>query len=113
MREKMLSVVVPVYNEAKNIPPFLLRVEKIMNDNQWSYEIIFCMDPCKDSTYSVIKENMKRNRNIKLIQLSRRFGQYPAVLAGLFNCEGEACVIMDVDLQDPPELIQQFVEKWR
>ncbi|MCR5734714.1 MAG: glycosyltransferase family 2 protein [Lachnospiraceae bacterium] len=108
-----LSIVVPVYNEENGIEPFLERTEKVMEELSCDYEIIFSLDPSTDDTYEVIKRNMKRNKNIKLITMSRRFRQAAATMAGVLNCEGDICVVIDVDLQDPPEVIPELVEKWK
>jgi dolichol-phosphate mannosyltransferase len=70
-----------------------------------SYEILFCMDPSPDATEAVILTEIDRNPKIKLVVFSRRFGQPSATMAGLLMCRGEDCVVIDVDLQDPPELI--------
>ena len=109
----LLSIVVPVYNEENGIEPFLKRTEKVMEELDCDYEIIFSMDPSTDRTYEVIKENMKRNRNIKLITMSRRFRQAAATMAGVLNCGGDICVVIDVDLQDPPEVIPELIAKWK
>jgi dolichol-phosphate mannosyltransferase len=109
----MISIVVPVYKEENNIAPFLLRMEKVLDNIDMRYEIIFCLDPSPDRTREVIEENIKRNINIKLIQFSRRFRQPAATMAGILNCRGDICVVIDVDLQDPPELIPELVAKWR
>ena len=108
-----LSVVVPVYNEENGIEPFLDRCEKVIDDLGCDYEIIFSLDPSTDKTYEVIKENMRRNRHIKLITMSRRFRQAAATMAGVLNCDGDICVVIDVDLQDPPEVITDLVAKWK
>ncbi len=108
---KQISVVVPVYKEANNIKPFLKRLEKVLNSMNLNYEIIFCLDPSPDNTQEVIEIEIKRNPNITLIVFSRRFGQPAATLAGVFACKGNTCVVIDVDLQDPPELIEQMYEK--
>lgn len=108
-----LSIVVPVYNEENGIEPFLKRTEAVMRKLACRYEIIFSLDPSTDRTYEVIKENMKRNKNIKLITMSRRFRQAAATMAGVLNCTGDACVVIDVDLQDPPEVIYDLVNKWQ
>lgn len=113
MENYKLSIVVPVYNEENNIVPFLQRTEKVVEGLGCDYEIIFSMDPSKDRTYEVIKENMKRNSHIQLITLSRRFRQAAATMAGVLNCTGDICVVIDVDLQDPPEVIPRLVEKWK
>lgn len=113
MKNYKMSVVVPVYNEENGIEPFLKRTEAVMNKLDCDYEIIFCLDPSKDRTYDVIKKNMKRNKSIKLITFSRRFRQAAATMAGVLNCTGDVCVVIDVDLQDSPEVIIDMVEKWK
>ncbi len=106
-----LSVVVPVYKEEANIRPFLQRMEAVLNGMGRAYEILFCLDPSPDRTEEIILEEINRNPHIKLLVFSRRFGQPAATMAGLLMCKGEACVVIDVDLQDPPELIRQMYEK--
>ena len=109
----LLSIVVPVYNEENGIEPFLKRTEAVLTELDCNYEIIFSLDPSTDRTYEVIKENMERNKNIKLITMSRRFRQAAATMAGVLNCNGDICVVIDVDLQDPPEVIPELVAKWK
>ena len=111
--KQLLSVVVPVYKEEKNIEPFLLRIVPVLTSLEMPYEIIFCLDPSPDKTYEVINSFIDENDSIKLIQFSRRFGQPSATMAGILHCKGDICVVIDVDLQDPPELIPQMVEKYR
>lgn len=106
-----LSVVVPVYKEEANIRPFLTRIEGVLNGMGRSYEIIFCLDPSPDRTEEVILEEIDRNPNLKLLVFSRRFGQPAATMAGLLMCSGASCVVIDVDLQDPPELIRDMYRK--
>jgi glycosyltransferase involved in cell wall biosynthesis len=108
---KQLSVIVPVYKEAANIKPFLARIEAVLNKSQFSYEIIFCLDPSPDNTEAIIQEEIQRNPDIKLLIFSRRFGQPAATMAGILFCKGENCIVIDVDLQDPPELIDSMYEK--
>ena len=108
-----ISIIVPVFREETNIRPFLQRTEKILEKLNCTYEIIFCLDPSPDNTEQIILDEIVRNENIRLIKFSRRFGQPAATLAGIHFCKGEVCVIIDVDLQDPPELIEQMLEKWR
>jgi dolichol-phosphate mannosyltransferase len=105
--------VVPVYREENSIDPFLARMERVLGEIGMRYEIIFCLDPSPDETYEAILRNADRNPSIKLIQFSRRFGQPAATMAGILNCKGDICVVIDVDLQDPPELIPRMVGKWR
>lgn len=109
----LLSVVVPVYKEEGNIVPFLDRCVKVMEENDYRYEIIFCLDPSPDRSCEVICENIRKNNNIRLIQFSRRFGQPSATYAGICMCRGNVCIITDVDLQDPPELMKEMVDRWQ
>lgn len=106
-----LSVIVPVYKEAANIQPFLTRMEAVVSKMELTYEIIFCLDPSPDQTEEVIQQEIERNPNIRLIVFSRRFGQPAATMAGVLLCKGEACLVIDVDLQDPPELIESMYQK--
>ena len=112
-KEILISIVVPVYREETNIRPFLQRIEKLFEKIQYNYEIIFCLDPSPDTTENIIMDEITRNENIRLIRFSRRFGQPAATMAGIHFCKGDICVVIDVDLQDPPELIEQMLEKWQ
>jgi polyisoprenyl-phosphate glycosyltransferase len=109
----LLSLVVPVYREEKNIPEFIRRIGSIVGAITQDYEIIFAMDPSPDRTEEVILEQRAKDERIKLLKFSRRFGQPMASLAGMQYSSGEAVVVMDVDMQDPPELVGQMVAKWR
>lgn len=106
-----ISIIVPVYKEEATIKPFLLRLEAVLKQFNKSYEIIFCLDPSPDRTEAVIAAEIERSSQIKLITFSRRFGQPAATMAGLFYCQGEYAVVIDVDLQDPPELIPILYDK--
>lgn len=110
-KTKQLSIITPVYKEQNNIKPFLARIENVLNHMHFDYEILFCLDPSPDETEQVIRDEIERNPNIKLITFSRRFGQPAATMAGILLCEGETCVVIDVDLQDPPELIESMYQK--
>jgi glycosyltransferase involved in cell wall biosynthesis len=106
----MLSIIVPVYNEEKNILFFLEKITHVLSKIS-NYEIIFCLDPSTDQSEKVILESIKINTNIKLIKFSRRFGQSNCIYAGIKNANGKVCLIIDIDLQDPPELIGQMYDK--
>jgi glycosyltransferase involved in cell wall biosynthesis len=106
----LISVVVPVYNESKNIGPFLKRIVPVL-ERLGTYEIIFALDPSTDGTEPIISAEIARNPRIGLIVLSRRFGQPAATMAGILNCRGQWCVVVDVDLQDPPEVIEAMWQK--
>jgi dolichol-phosphate mannosyltransferase len=105
-----ISVIVPVYKEEKNIKPFLDRVIPVL-EGIGSYEVIFALDPCPDGTEAVIRQYAAQNPRICLLVFSRRFGQPAASMSGILNCRGKWCVIIDVDLQDPPELIDPLYRK--
>lgn len=108
-----LSIVVPVFNEERNVPEFLRRLQPILEGITPHYEIIFAVDPSPDGTETVIRKARAADSRIKLIKFSRRFGQPMATLAGMQYSSGAAVIVMDVDLQDPPELVVQMVAKWR
>src|SRR5438105_2621714 len=103
-----LSVVVPVYKEEGSIRPFLERIEPVLTSITDRYEILFCLDPSPDRTEEVVQREIERNPRIKLVVFSRRFGQPAATMAGISLCRGDRCVVIDVDLQDPPELIREL-----
>src|SRR5580704_1898420 len=105
-----ISVVVPIYREEKTVRLFLSRIEPVL-ETTGSYEIIFCYDPSPDRTKEIILEEILRNPRIRLLAFSRRFGQPSAVMAGLHHCIGKTCVVIDADLQDPPELIPELYRK--
>ena len=108
-----ISFVVPVYKEEKNVPEFLARLRPILSQVTEDYEIIFSLDPSPDRTEEVILAERERDERIKLLKFSRRFGQPMATLAGLQYSRGAAVIVMDVDLQDPPELVGEMIAKWR
>jgi glycosyltransferase involved in cell wall biosynthesis len=108
-----LSIIVPVYKEEGNVPEFVRRMTGILDAVTKSYEIIFALDPSPDRTEEVILNARAHDPRIKLLKFSRRFGQPMATLAGLQYSSGDAVIVMDVDLQDPPELVVQMLEKWK
>ncbi|MBS0351073.1 MAG: glycosyltransferase family 2 protein [Proteobacteria bacterium] len=107
-KQVAISIIVPVYKEENNIKPFLNRIEPVLQQLKITYEILFCLDPSPDNTEGVIQEQIQRNPNIRLIVFSRRFGQPSATMAGILMCQGDSCLVIDVDLQDPPELIPEM-----
>jgi len=106
----LISLVVPVYKEERSIAPFLARTVPVL-ERIGPYEIIFCLDPSPDRTEAAIREEAARNPRIGLLVFSRRFGQPAATMAGILNCRGQWCAVIDVDLQDPPELIETMFHK--
>lgn len=108
-----LSVVVPVYKEEDNVSEFVRRVVPILSAITAQFEIIFAMDPSPDKTEAVLSDLHRKDPRVKLLKFSRRFGQPMATLAGLTYSTGKAVIVMDVDLQDPPELVPELVARWK
>jgi len=108
-----LTVVVPAYNEQGNIDPLYDRVAAVLDRIGLAWELIFSVDPSTDRTEDEILALRSRDARVKLLRLSRRFGQPMATLAGLEASSGGAVVVIDCDLQDPPELIADLVARWR
>lgn len=109
---ELVSIIVPILNEEDNIQTFVDEVNKILSDTR--FEIIFCCDPSTDKTEEILEGLSKREPSkIKSLIFSRNFGQNSAILAGLSHAQGSAAIIMDVDGQDPVELIPEFLKKWR
>ena len=108
-----ISVVVPVYREESNVTEFVRRLIPIVEAITSDFEIIFALDPSPDRTEDVILEARARDARIKLLRFSRRIGQPMATLGGLYYSTGQAVIVMDADLQDPPELVPQLIARWR
>ncbi len=110
----VLSVVVPLYNEAGNVAPLLARLGEVLDGlrDRTDYEIVLVDDGSTDATAAAVRAEMQRRRNVVFVRLSRNFGHQLAATAGLEIAVGDAVVLMDGDLQDPPELIATFLEKW-
>lgn len=110
-----LSIVVPLFNEEENVAPLLERIAGIAQrlENVSSYEIVLVNDGSTDGTLAAIRRELRARPDVILVNLSRNFGHQLAATAGMDIARGEAVVLMDGDLQDPPELIDAFVRKWR
>ncbi|HEX6562661.1 MAG TPA: glycosyltransferase family 2 protein, partial [Chthoniobacterales bacterium] len=108
-----VSIIVPVYKEEGNVDEFIRRIVPLISELTNRFEIIFALDPSPDRTQERILAARDKDERIKLITFSRRFGQPMATLAGLEYSRGDATVVMDVDLQDPPELVTEMVRKWQ
>ena len=107
-----ISMVLPVYNEIDNLPELIRRLRLSLGGITDDYEILFCVDPCSDGTENLILKYRDEDSRIKMILMSRRFGQPAATIAGLEKCSGDCAIIMDCDLQDPPELIPAIYEEF-
>lgn len=108
-----LSVVVPLYNEELNINYLFERLTSVLNRLNMTYEIVCVNDGSKDNTLMHLIEYHTQNPKVKVINLSRNYGKEIALSAGLDYARGNAVIPIDADLQDPPELIEELVEKWR
>jgi glycosyltransferase involved in cell wall biosynthesis len=108
-----LSVVIPVFNEASNIDPLCERIVPILDRASTGWEILFVDDGSLDDTLQRIRARNARDPRIGAVSFSRNFGKEIAIAAGLDHARGNAVIIMDADLQHPPEMIESFVERWR
>lgn len=108
-----LSVLAPVFNEAENIFPLLNRLIPILDRCSHSFEIVFVNDGSSDNTQQILQEAHEQDPRIKAISLSRNFGKEIAIAAGLDHVQGAATILLDGDLQHPPEIIETFVARWR
>ena len=110
---KKISLVIPMYFEEKVVEECYNRVSKVLkNLKNYEYEIIFINDGSKDKTQELLEEISRKDKNVKIISFSRNFGHQAAVTAGLKETTGDAVIIMDADMQDPPEIIPDMIELW-
>ena len=114
MQTTLLSIIVPTYNEEHGIHEFYRRTKAVLMklEPRFSHEIIFVNDHSSDQTFSRLLEVADKDSSVKLINFSRNFGNQMGIAAGLDVAKGKLAVIIDDDLQDPPELIPSFIQKW-
>ena len=110
---KKISIVIPVYNEAESVPHLLQRLSTVMAKPGFDYEIILVDDGSTDETAAVLKSSADRDEHVHALILSRNFGHQLALTAGLDHSRGDAVIVMDGDLQHPPELLPALIEKWQ
>ncbi len=106
----MKSIVIPVFNEEEMILQMYEKLVPFLNNED---EVLFINDGSTDTTVNEIKSLIEKDRRLKLINFSRNFGHQPAITAGLQYSEGDVVIVMDCDLQDPPELIPELLKKWK
>ena len=110
---KKITILVPAYNEEESLPLLYERVSKIMNEmKNYEFELLFVNDGSKDNTLNEIKKLREQDKRVSYVDFSRNFGKEIGMIAGLDYATGDCVIIMDADLQDPPELIPQMVELW-
>src|SRR3954471_16471432 len=109
----MISVVVPIYNEQEILPQLRQRMTAALDSTGDTWELILVNDGSRDASPQMIRQYHAEDPRIKLIDLSRNFGHQPAVTAGIHHARGDCVVLIDGDLQDPPEVIPEMVKKWK
>lgn len=111
---KLVTILIPAYNEVEVLPQLFARLHSLAEGNKaYGFEFLFINDGSTDDTLSVIKQAAVRNKRVSYINLSRNFGKEIAMMAGFDHAKGEAVIVIDADLQDPPELIPQMIEWWQ
>ncbi|MGH7196873.1 MAG: glycosyltransferase family 2 protein [Candidatus Saccharimonadales bacterium] len=111
--QKFISIIVPVYNEALNIPLLHKALDSALADLPYKFEIIFVDDSSRDDSIDTIKRlQASGSLSVRLVEFARNFGKEAAVSAGLHAARGDAAIILDADLQHPPDLIPVFIKKW-
>jgi len=112
-KDSKLSLVIPVYQEGSHIRSTIAKIENILVSNNIRYGFILVDDGSRDNTWSELKDMARQNKNITALRLSRNFGKESAICAGLDYADGDMVIVMDADLQHPPELIPEMVKAWR
>jgi dolichol-phosphate mannosyltransferase len=113
MKNSVISVVVPVYNEEAVIYESYSRLKGVLEGLDDTYELIFVNDGSRDATPDIIRSICESDPNVRLIDFARNFGHQTAITAGMDYAAGDAVIVIDADLQDPPEVIPQMIAKWR
>lgn len=109
----MISIVIPIYNEEENIDNLYARLTVSAPTWKENYEIVLVDDGSSDNSLAMMRDYAQKDSHVRVIKLSRNFGHQPAISAGIQEAKGDAIVIMDGDLQDPPEELHRFLDKWR
>jgi glycosyltransferase involved in cell wall biosynthesis len=109
----MISIVIPIFEEEDNLPVLHERLTAASQDWNEDYEIVFVDDGSRDRSLAVMKELGRSDPHVRVVKLSRNFGHQPAISAGIYHARGDGVIVMDGDLQDPPEVLTQFIERWR
>ncbi len=109
----MISIVIPIYNEEENLQNLYTRLTNAAPTWKEDYEIVLIDDGSRDSSLTMMRVMAEKDARVRVIKLSRNFGHQPAISAGIQEAKGDAIIIMDGDLQDPPEELYRFLDKWR
>ena len=111
--DPLVSLIVPVFNEEESIDLYLETVPPLMERDGFRFEIVFVNDGSRDNTLARLLDHVALDRRLRIVNLSRNFGKEAALTAGIDHARGDVIVPMDIDLQDPPELIEPFMARWR
>lgn len=111
--DKKISIVIPMYYEELVVEECYKRVKHVMDSNNINYELIMINDGSQDKTLELLMNIANNDKNVKIIDFSRNFGQQAAVTAGIENATGDAVIVTDADLQDPPEVMIDMIKKWQ
>ena len=111
-KDAMISLVIPVFNEEEVLPMSIEHMLDVMRNTGYAFEMIYIDDGSSDRTWTQLEECCKTTPELKALRFSRNFGHQPAVTAGIDIAKGDAVVIIDADLQDPPEVIPEMIQKW-
>lgn len=112
-KKPRISIVVPIWSDAPSLQTFSVELMEVLQDLNVNYEIIFCVDPSSDGTEEKVELLCRNNSDVKAIFFSTRVGQAEATMAGLRHSQGDATIVIDVDLQDPIELIPELIRLWQ
>lgn len=110
---ELVSIVIPIFNERSVLPLLIEQVHAVLTSAQFAYELVLVDDGSRDDSWSYIAEQATHKNSIKAVKLSRNFGKEAALTAGLDQAKGDAIIIMDADLQDPPECIPAMLKEWQ
>ncbi len=113
MARPRYSIIAPIYNEEGNIPFLYERISKVMDATGESWELVTVNDGSRDRSIELLEDLSRKDPRIRIVNFARNFGHQTAVTAGMHYASGEAIVIIDADLQDPPELILEMIERWK
>ena len=112
--QKLISIAVPAYNEQENLFELSARLKSVFDalSEKYVFEVVICENGSGDGSYSVLQQIHEQDSRFKIIRLSRNFNMEGGMMAALSCVTGEACVVMSADLQDPPEMIPEFLRQW-
>lgn len=113
MADQMISVAVPVYNEEQVVNEFYKRMSAVLEKLTANYEIVFVNDGSRDKTLAILEELAQKDKKVKVVNFSRNYGHQIALTAALDHVSGDAVLMIDSDLQDPPEVLPEMLQKWR